>query len=428
MSLTIRKCILDNGLTVILKELHHAPAICCMIWYRVGSRDENPGLTGISHWVEHMMFNGTPSFPRGEFNRLLSREGGYSNAFTWLDHTAFFETVPADKVELCLRMEADRMINVIFSAADVETERSVILSERAMLENDPHFQLSEGLTATAFRVHPYRHDVIGKAADLERITAIDLQEHYQRYYVPSNAVLVMTGDFQNEEMLSDVRYYFEDIPVGESVERMKQIEPPQRKERRITVQGPGDTAYLTVAYRVPAAIDQDYAVLSLLNAAFTGGSSLGVLAGGGTNRSSRIYKALVDEQLAVSVDGQLAPTKDPYLYAIYVVVRAGCEFEEVELALVNELKRLTSAPVNQRELNTALRRARAQFIMAGESITGQAHLLGMAEATAGDFRWYESTVERLNKVTLDDLDRVRQTYLQEHNRTIGWYLPEKAEG
>lgn len=427
MSGSSSKFILNNGLTVILKELHHAPALCTMVWYRVGSRNEQSGFTGMSHWVEHLMFNGTPSFPSGEFDRLLSREGGYWNAFTWLDYTAFYETVPADRVELCLKMEADRMINTIFSAADVETERSIILSERAMLENDPRFQLGEELNATAFRVHPYRHDVIGNEADLHVISQTDLCQYYHRYYVPNNAVLVVTGDFKTREILSDIVRVFEAIPAGKLVKHVTQKEPPQLKERRINVRGQGDTAYLTIAYRVPAATDQDYAALTLLNAAFAGGSSLGMFAGGGTNRSSRIYKALVDRELAAGVGGHLAPTMDPYLYTINVVARAGRKINEIESALDAELERLSSLPISQRELDRALRRARAQFIMAGESITGQAHLLGMAETTAGDYRWYEQTVERLNKVTPDDLDRVRHTHLTDNKRSIGWFIPDQAQ-
>jgi len=426
MSHSIGKFILDNGLTVILKELHHVPATCFMTWYRVGSRNERAGITGISHWVEHLMFSGTPTFPSGEFDRLLSREGGYWNAFTWLDHTAYYETVPADRVELCLHLEADRMVNTNFTASDVETERSIILSERAMYENDPRFQLSEELTSAAFRVHPYHHEVIGDEVDLRAITREDLHDYYRRHYVPNNAVLVVAGDFQSREMLSRIVERFGDISAGVPVMKVTRIEPPQRGERRVIVQGPGDTAYLTMAYHVPAATDPDYVTLTLLNAVFAGGSSLGMFAGGGTNRSSRLYKTLVDAELAIGAGGGLAPTVDPFLYTINVVVRAGRSLEEVEAALDAELERLSSSPINWRELDMAIRRARAQFIMAGESITGQAHLLGMAEATAGDYRWYELAIEKLNKITKDDLERVRRVYLTKNNRTVGWYQPEKT--
>jgi zinc protease len=318
------------------------------------------------------------------------------------------------------------MINTRFTTSDVETERSIILSERAMYENEPRFQLSEELTSAAFRVHPYHHEVIGDEVDLRTITREDLYDYYHRHYVPNNAVLVVAGDFQPGEMLSRIKERFGDIPAGAPVTKVTRTEPPQRGERRVTVQGPGDTAYLTVAYRVPEVTDPDYVALILLNAAFAGGSSLGMFAGGGTNRSSRLYKALVDAGLAVGAGGGLAPTVDPFLYMINVVVRAGRSLEEVEAALDSELERLSSSPINWRELDMALRRARAQFIMAGESITGQAHLLGMAEVTAGDYHWYELAVEKLNRITQDDLERVRRIYLTKKNRTVGWYQPEKT--
>jgi len=232
MSNFITKSILANGLTVVLKELHHAPVICFMVWYRVGSRNERAGNTGISHWVEHLMFNGTPSFPSGEFDRIISREGGYWNAFTWLDHTAYFETLPAERVDLCLRMEADRMVNTIFTSDEVESERTVILSERAMYENDPHFHLDEELTSIAFRVHPYHHEVIGDDADLLSITRDDLYSYYRRYYVPNNAVVVATGDFESEDMLDRISKFFATIPAAEPLDKLIRQEPLQRGERR----------------------------------------------------------------------------------------------------------------------------------------------------------------------------------------------------
>jgi len=276
----------------------------------------------------------------------------------------------------------------------------------------------------AFQLHPYRYDVIGEEVDLQKITLADLQNHYRCYYIPNNAVLLAVGDFQEREMLRRIAQVFGGIPAGKPVTSLTPKEPPQHEERRVTVRGQGDTAYLTVAYRVPGATDADYVALTLLNAAFAGGSSLGMFAEGGTNRSSRLYKTLVEGELAAGAGGHLMPTMDPFLYTINAVVRAGCEPHVVEEAVDAEVEQLSASPITRQELDMALRRARAQFIMAGESITGQAHLLGMAEATAGDYHWYESTIEKLNKITLDDLERVSQTYLTKENRTVGWYYPE----
>ncbi len=428
MTTPIHKTTLNNGLTIVLKEMHHAPVASFMVWYRVGSRHERPGNTGASHWVEHMMFKGTPTFPNGSLDGLVSREGGYWNAFTWVDFTAYFETMPARKIDLALQLEADRMANTIMAPEEVESERTVIISERQMYENDPTFQLNEEITSAAFRVHPYHHEIIGDLADLTTMSRDDLYDHYRRYYVPNNAIIVAVGDFAASEMQERIETHFGDLSAGQPANPVTRQEPPQRGERRVIVQGPGDTAYLTAAYRAPAAADPDYLPLVLLNAAFAGGSSLGMFGGGGSNKSSRLYKALVNTELAASAYGSLTPTIDPYLYTVNAVVQAGRTLAEVEAALDEELTRLESAPITKQELAKALKRAKAEFVLAGESITGQAQLLGMTEAVIGDYEWYETVLERLNQITLDDIERVRATYLRPSQRTVGWFEPETVTG
>ncbi len=428
MTNSINKTTLNNGLTIVLKEMHHAPVASFMVWYRVGSRHEKPGITGISHWVEHMMFKGTPTYPNGTLDGLVSREGGYWNAFTWVDFTAYYETMPANKIDLALQLEADRMSNTIITPEEVESERTVIISERQMYENDPGFQLNEELNSIAFRVHPYHHEVIGDLADLGTMTRDDLYSHYQRHYVPTNAIIIAVGDFVASDMLQRIETQFGSLPAGQPAAAITRQEPPQKGERRVTVQGSGDTAYLTVAYRAPAASHPDYLPLVLLNAAFAGGSSLGMFGGGGSNKSSRLYKALVNSELAASASGSLTPTIDPYLYAINAVVQAGRSLTEVEAALDVELARLQTNPITEKELAKALKRAKAEFVMAGESITGQAQLLGMTEAVIGDYRWYETVLDRLKKITLDDIERVRERYLRPSQRTVGWYEPDGMQG
>lgn len=426
MANSVHKTTLKNGLTVVLKEMHHAPVASFMIWYRVGSRHEKPGNTGVSHWVEHMMFKGTPTFPNGSLDSLVSREGGYWNAFTWIDFTAYYETMPANKIALALQLEADRMTNTIMLPEEVESERTVIISERQMYENDPNFQLNEELTSVAFRVHPYHHEVIGDLADLTTMTRDDLYGHYRHYYAPNNAIIVAVGDFVAGEMLQQIEAQFGSLPPGQPLNPVTRQEPAQKGERRVTVQGAGDTAYLMAAYRAPAAAHPDYLPLVLLNAAFAGSSSLGMFGGGGSNKSSRLYKALVDTELAATAYGSLTPTIDPYLYAINAVVQSGRSLPEVEAALDAELARLESAPITEQELTKALKRAKAEFVLAGESISGQAQLLGMTEAVIGDYRWYESVLERLSKITLDDIERVRAEYLRPSQRTVGWFEPERV--
>lgn len=425
MTIPVTKITLANGLTVILKEMHHAPVISFMMWYRVGSRHETPGTTGISHWVEHMMFKGSPAFPAGTLDRLVSREGGIWNAFTWLDFTAYYETMPANRIDLALQLEADRMINTSMGAEEVESERQVIIAERQMYENEPDFQLNEAITAVAFPHHPYHHDVIGHMTDLHSMTQADLLAHYQTYYKPNNVVAVVVGDFASDQMLARIEQLFGPIPAGPLPPRpLVRPEPSQNGEQRVTVRGPGDTAYLTYAYRAPAADHPDFFPFTLFNAAFAGGSSLGMFGSGGSNKSSRLYKALVQSGVAASASGSLAPTVEPYLYSINAVASHGRQLAEVEAALEVELARLQAEPINQQELERALKRAKVDFVLSGESITGQAQLLGMAEAVVGDYRWYETVLEQLNQVSLADIERIRYTYLQKRNRVVGCYEPE----
>jgi zinc protease len=331
--------------------------------------------------------------------------------------------MPANRIDLALQLEADRMVNTIMTEEEVESERHVILAERDMYENDPRFLLNEELTSAAFRVHPYHHEVIGDEADLLSMTRADLMAHYQRYYAPNNAIAVVVGDFETAVMQQKIAHYFESIPAGEPISPVTRQEPPQLGERRVIVEEMGDAPYLTVAYRAPAATHPDYFPLTLLNAAFAGGSSLGMFGGAGSNKSSRLYKALVATELAAGAYGGLTPTIDPYLYTISAVVNNGRSLQEVEEALYAELDRLATHPITQAELDKALKRAKAEFVFSGESITGQTQLLGMAEAVTGDYRWFETVLEKLQAVTLEDIERVRAQYLQERNRTVGWYQP-----
>ncbi len=423
MKLPVTKTILDNGLTVVLKEMHHAPVASFWVWYRVGSRNELPGRTGASHWVEHMMFKGSSNFPPGTMERLVSREGGRFNAFTWLDFTAYFETLPSEQIELALRIEADRITGAMMAEEAVESERTVIISERHMYENQPTFLLREELVSAAFRVHPYHHEVIGDEVDLENMDRSDLVDHYRRYYAPNNAIVIVTGDFDSDSMLKQIKDSFGHFPSGENIPSISRPEPPQRGERRVKVRGPGDAAYLIYAFRAPPANHPDFYPLVLLNAAYAGGSSLGLFGSGTTNKSSRLYKALVSTDLAAAVSGSVAPTIDPFLYSITAVARPDRSLREIEDALQQELERLESEPVTEDELQKALKRAKVQFVMAGESVSGQGQMLGMAEVIAGDYQWYEDTLEALDQITLDDLERVHKTYLGEDNRIVGLYEP-----
>ena len=336
---------LSNGLKVLLKEIHTAPIISSWVWYRVGSRDEVQGRTGVSHWVEHMQFKGTDQFPANVLDKSISREGGSWNAFTYIDWTAYFETMPADKIDLALRLESDRMVNSRFDPNEVASERTVIISEREGNENEPLFRLGEVMQQTAFRIHPYHHEVIGDMADLRAITRDDLYDHYRAFYVPNNAVMALAGDFDTKTMLARIKELFDPIPAGSEPARLAREEPPQNGEIRLSVEGPGETTYVQVCYRFPNAAHPDFFPLSVLDSLLAGPSNLNMFSGGISNKTSRLYRALVDKELAVSVQGGAQATIDPFLYTITMTIHPKRKAEEALAALDREIKRVKEEKV-----------------------------------------------------------------------------------
>lgn len=406
----------------MLKEIHTAPIISHWVWYRVGSRNEVAGFTGVSHWVEHMQFKGTPQFPSTVLDKAISREGGFWNAFTYLDWTTYFETMPAEKIDLALRLEADRMVNSQFDPQEVASERTVIISERQGNENEPLFRLGEELQALAFRVHSYHHEVIGDLADLETMQRDDLYRHYRQYYTPNNAVIAVAGDFESEVMLDRIRELFEPIPAGEALLQRIRPEPAQSGERRFTLEGPGETTYIQFAHRAPAASDPDFFPLTVLDSLLTGPSSLNMFGGGISNKTSRLYRALVEGELAVSVYGGLQATIDPFLHTITIYVRPGCSVETVFSKLEDEIKRLQDAPPSPDELARAVKQARALFAYGSESITNQAFWMGFSEMFAS-YDWFTGYLDNLAAVTPGDVQRMAQVYLRPQNRIHGIYLP-----
>jgi zinc protease len=423
--MTIYKHTLDNGLTVILKESRRAPVTTFWVWYRVGSRDEVPGITGIAHWAEHMLFKGSEAFPKGEIDTQIARNGGAMNGFTWLDFTTFFETLPSDRIDLGLHIEADRMVNALFDSQEIEPERAVIISERQGAENSPTFLLGEEVVGAAFRVHPYHHDTIGDLCDLETISRDDLWRHYQTYYGPNNAVAVAVGDFEAAEMLARIGDRFGPIPARSEPRPVNRPEPSQRGERRVNLEGPGATAYLQAAYHAPAATGPDFFPMLVATSILTGASGMNLFAPGPPNRSSRLYKALVETGLAAGVSGSLPAMLDPFLYDVTVTVRTGRTLGEVEAALDAEIDRIANEPIAGQELHTAIKQAQAQFAYSSESVTNQGFWLGYSSVVA-DTGWFESFLDHLAAVTVDDVGRVAQAYLARQNRTVGHYVPQGA--
>jgi len=417
---------LDNGLKVILREVHSSPVISTWIWYRVGSRDEVGGCTGISHWVEHMMFKGSRRFPKGAIMRAVNRQGGYLNAMTSYDFTAYYETLPSDRAELALCIEADRMNSASFDPEEVAAERTVVIAEREGAENEPQYVLAEEMSAAAFRVHPYHHQTIGWKADLLNITRDQLHAHYRQYYAPNNAILVIVGDFDVDAQLDLVSRYFGGLPQADLPTPAVRPEPPQLGERRVIVRMPGSAPLVRIVYHTPPVSHQDYLPLVVLDAILCGGKAMFAF-GGSQARSARLYRALVETELAASAGSSYHPSLDPFLLALGATVRNGREAAEVESALLAEIARLREEPVQERELAVAIRQTQAQFAYSSESVSSQALTLGFLDIVDHHQRM-DTLLDELAEVTPQDLQRVARAYLTEDNRTVGTFLPTTGQG
>lgn len=423
----VTKTQLANGLTIQLKEIHTAPIISHWVWYRVGSRDETAGITGASHWVEHMQFKGTPSYPSTVLDKAISREGGVWNAFTHLDWTTYFETLPAEKIDLALKLEADRMFNSLFEPTEVDSERSVILSEREGSENEPLFRLGEAIQTTAFKVHSYGHEVIGNTEDLRQLKRDDLYRHYRSYYHPGNAVIAMAGDFHTEDMLERLSSLYAAARVENVSPRSIPPEPRSMQQQYVEVSGPGETTYLQISYYAPAASNPDFYAFTVLDSLLSGPTSLNMFGGGGiSNKTSRLYRALVERELAVSAHGGLQATIDPFLYDIHMTVHPDRTPQDVLATFDDEIKKIQDHLVSESEIARAIKQARALFAYGSENITNQAFWLGYAEMFAR-YEWFTGYVDSLEKTTPEAIQRIAQTYLCENNRLVGVYQPTGKE-
>ena len=411
---------LPNGLTILLREAHSAPVISWWLAYRVGSRNEPTGLTGISHWVEHMMFKGTERFPMGALDREIDRAGGQWNAFTSMDATKYFETLPAGKIDIAMEAEADRMTNAIFDPDETESERTVIISERQGAENQPTFWLQEELRGAAFRVHGYHHEVIGDETDLRTMTRDDLYNHYRRHYKPANAAAIAVGAFDSDEMLAKIERLFGAIEASAAPELFARPEPAQSGERRVVVERPGKTAFFELCHRAPAANHEDWFKLRLLDTILSGSG------GASDNKTSRLYQALVKTEIAAGVGAWLMPTVDPYLYSIIITLRDDRQPEEAEAALLDEIARLQADGVSEAELEKARKQTRAAFAYSAESVTEQAY--GLAQSfILGDVHWFDRYSERLMAVSAHDVLEVANRYLVPKNRVVGILKPTDPE-
>ena len=424
----VRRATLDNGLRVVVQEVHTAPLVSVWCWYGVGSRDERPGLTGVSHWVEHMNFKGTTNIPREQMKGIVERFGGMWNGYTWIDQTTYLETAGSAALDQMMFIEAERMANGLYESAECESERTVIISELQGGENDPDQLLDTEVTATAFRAHPYRHPTIGWIEDLRSMSRDDLYGHYRRFYIPNNATLVVVGDVDADEVLRRAGKHFGGIAPGPEPVRPRVTEPPQLGERRVLVEREGTTGYVKVVFHAPAAADADFFPMLVLDAVLTGAKGVNLWSSfrdAPPQRKARLYTGMVERGLASMVSGALLPTAQPFLYTLSFTAMEGVPLATVEAEALEQIERLRTRGVDAVEMARATRQLRARLVFENDSVTNIAHQLGYFETVAGP-EFFPSLQRRIDAVTADEVWDVARRRLGATTRTVGWFNPTGA--
>jgi len=407
---------LANGLKVLLLKESRAPIITVQLWYRVGSRNECLGKTGISHLTEHMMFKGTAKYGPKYFSREVQRVGGSDNAFTGRDYTAYFETGPKDQLKRWLEMEADRMKGINVDEKNFETEKKVVMEERRLrTEDDPGSFMQEAAMAATFEAHPYQWPVIGWLHDINSISLSDFNRYYHRYYQPNNCTLVVVGDIEPQEALKEIEATFGDLPAGPEPPGVTAKDPQQYGERRVQVHREAQFPSILMSYHTPNWRESDAYALELLNRIMSQG------------RSSRLYNSLVYKQklaLEVGADFNL-DTTDPFLFIVYGQPMPGKTVAQVEAALDAEIKKLQTELVGDTELQKAKNQTTASFYLGLDSIFYRGMLLGRTE-TVASWTLLKEFIPKILAVTAADVRRVAQKYLVPMNRTVGLLVPVKT--
>ena len=410
MRSAVQETTLGNGLKVLIQEVRSAPVVSFMVWYKVGSRNEGAGVTGISHLLEHMMFKGTPRYGKGEIARVLQRNGASFNAGTSIDYTNYYEVLASDRAELAMEIESDRMANALIPDEEHKLEMTVVRSELERNEDNPHRALYQELFAQAFKAHPYHWPTIGWRSDVEAIRTDQIRDYYRRHYMPNNATAVVVGDLDASRALELVEKHFASIPSGAMPDPVVTVEPPQLGERRFQIRKPGDTRYLMVAYPNPALLHEDNYALDML----------GMILGHG--KTSRLYQGLVEGKLATEAEAQNETARDPFLFIIQATAAPEVTLERLERAVFEQVERTQEAAPPGPEMARARKQIQASFIYSRDSIRSLAQQLGYYE-TVGSYRYLETYLERIAAVTAEDVRRAARTYLGESTRTVGHYEP-----
>lgn len=421
----VRRTHLPNGLTILTKEVHTHPIVAAMIWYRVGSRNEELGHTGKSHFLEHMMFKGTERLGKGEIDLLTQIRGGRNNAFTWLDFTAYYFTFASDRWEMALEIEADRIRNTSFAPEEFESEKQVIIEELQMGLDSPFELLENEVWATAFRQHPYHSPTVGWLQDVQGVTVEDMKRYYDQWYQPRNATVVLVGDFETEQAIARVTELFGHLPAGPEPPAMKIVEPPQRGEKRVIVKKITPVERLMIAYHAPEIAHSDSYALHVASMLFSHG------------RTSRLYQRLQEKDQSVTMAyASYNEHIDPSLFYIQAEIKSGHTLAAVEQAIYEEIDRLATEPIPDAELKKAKRQIEAMYVLGNEDVLNQATLLGEYETTANrpelpeeerGYRYLDAYLHRTREVTAAEIQRVMRTYLHPDHRTVGYLVNDPKE-
>ena len=406
---------MSNGMRALLLPDNSAPMVVMKVWYAVGSRDEQPGLTGIAHYLEHMMFRGTKKYGPKVFSQIIKKNGGSHNAFTGFDYTAYYERIASDRLELIIELEADRMVNMVLQKAAFDAEKDVVHEERRTRYDRPVGKFWEQLRAVAYTNHPYKNPIIGWPEDIDAITIKDMEAFYKRYYSPENAIAVIVGDFKVDQAVALLEKHFGKIPKSPTFrKRPKLAEFPQKSERRVYVRADAQLPYVAIGYHAPNWKSEDAPALVMLEA---------ILGGGET---SRIYQRLVrKDSLALGAGADYTYISvDPMIFYLYARVAPGKMAADAEKALLEEVEKLIEKGVTEEEFRRALRNIEAKTVFAMDSHYFRARLLGSA-AIAGDWRLLEGYLPALRKVTPADVVRVARKYLSHTNKTTAELIPTK---
>ena len=414
----VRTATLNNGMKILIQEDHSIPNVAMYFFYRIGSRNERPGITGISHFFEHMMFNGAKKYGPKEFDNQMEKAGGNNNASTGSDLTTYTDWFPSSALELMMDMESDRIRDLAFDPKIIESERGVVYSERrSSVDNNNAGILDEQLDAAAFTAHPYHWPVVGWPSDIESWTMEDLKSHFRMGYAPNNCTMVVVGDVSTQNVIALAKKYIEPIPRHDPPPPVRTKEPVQQGERRVVVKKAAQLPIQMIAYHVPESKNADSEPLAVLATVLSRG------------QSSRLYKRMVeDDQIALSVTARKGDSFDPTLMVFTIQPRSGVDPARTEKALYEELEKLGAAEVSSQELQKAKNQMLAEHYRQMKTIAGRASMLGRYETYYGDYSRMFNFDKELDKVTAGDLQRVAKTYFTDKNRTVATLIPDGAPG